>query len=570
MFRSWKIGMRLGAGFILLVVLVAVLGWVGVNNVRTLSGLTTNLYNHPYAVSTAALRIEGNLTKMHRSMKDVALAKDSGGIDKAHDKVDGYEQLVMKDFKILYDRFLGDKAKVKAAEQAVIDWKPIRDEVIDLMRAGKRAEAAAITKERGAQHVNQIYEIIGAFVQFADGKANEFYNKAQTARDNAFRTTYLFLAAVVVIALVLAWILTRGIVAPLAEAVAVNRQLAKGILDVHINIKGKDEIAVLMHSMEDMASRLRSVVGEVHEATEQVTSGSQELSRAAESISEGATEQAAAVEETSAAMEEMAANIQNNAENAQTTEGIAEKAASNAVVGGDSVSEALQAMRQIAEKITIIEEIARQTNLLALNAAIEAARAGEQGKGFAVVASEVRKLAERSQHASSEITHLAASSVRVAEQAGDLLEHLVPDIQKTAELVQEISAGSQEQRSGSDQINQSIHQLDQTIQRNAAASEQMAATAETLSGQAQRLEQAVAFFKFNEKSSTGNMAPSAPTMAVPARTSSRQASKGASRSINQKTPSKGNPLMLPHTTGDASAQAMPPTKPHHDTDFEPF
>jgi methyl-accepting chemotaxis protein len=193
-------------------------------------------------------------------------------------------------------------------------------------------------------------------------------------------------------------------------------------------------------------------------------------------------------------MEQMAANIRQNTDNAMQTEKIAVKSATDAREGGKAVTETVSAMKQIATKISIIEEIARQTNLLALNAAIEAARAGEHGKGFAVVASEVRKLAERSQSAAGEISQLSTSSVAIAEQAGDMLNKMLPDIQRTAELVQEINASSKEQDVGAEQINKAIQQLDQVIQQNAASAEEMASTTEELSSQAEQLKATIAFF----------------------------------------------------------------------------
>ncbi len=237
---------------------------------------------------------------------------------------------------------------------------------------------------------------------------------------------------------------------------------------------------------------ITKVLVDVRDVADNVTSASLQVSAAAQQISQGATEQAAAAEESSSSVEEMASMIKQNADNAKETERISSKAAGDAEEGGQAVGQAVEAMRQIADKISIIEEIARQTNLLALNAAIEAARAGEHGKGFAVVAAEVRKLAERSQSAAAEISVLSSSSVGVAERAGEMLATMVPNIQKTAGLIQEISAASIEQSSGTDQINQAIQQLDTVIQQNAGASEEMAATAEELSAQAESLQEYIA------------------------------------------------------------------------------
>jgi len=302
----------------------------------------------------------------------------------------------------------------------------------------------------------------------------------------------------VVIALILGIALTRSITGPVLQGVAFAKRMAEGDFTGRLEIDQRDEIGVLARALNDMVGRLRVVVADVRSATDNVASGSEELSASSESLSQGATEQAAAIEEVSSSIEEMASNIRQNADNAQQTERIALQAAKDAQEGGVAVGQAVVAMKNIAEKISIIEEIARQTNLLALNAAIEAARAGEHGKGFAVVAAEVRKLAERSGNAAGEISDLSSSTVTVSEKAGEMLLKLVPDIQRTAELVQEIAAATGEQNSGAEQINKAIQQLDQVIQQNASASEEMASTSEELSSQAQQLQQTMSFFRVDE------------------------------------------------------------------------
>jgi len=273
------------------------------------------------------------------------------------------------------------------------------------------------------------------------------------------------------------------------------KQVAQG--NLMVELKKRSDQDDLMDSLANMVDKLKEIVREVQAAADGVATGGQQLSATAQTLSQGATEQAASAEEISSSMEEMSSSIKQNADNASQTEKISNKSATDAREGGKAVNETVAAMKEIATKISIIEEIARQTNLLALNAAIEAARAGEHGKGFAVVASEVRKLAERSQTAAGEISELSGRSVQVAEAAGQMLTAILPDIQRTAELVQEISASSKEQDAGADQINRAIQQLDQVIQQNASAAEEMASTTEELAGQAEQLKSTIAFFSID-------------------------------------------------------------------------
>jgi methyl-accepting chemotaxis protein len=293
-----------------------------------------------------------------------------------------------------------------------------------------------------------------------------------------------------------------------ATANAANR-IAEGDLTVQPKLLSEQD--VLGHALVRMLENLRNTVNEVATAAANVATGSEEMTSTAQQVSQGASEQAAAAEETTSAMEEMAASVQQNADSARQTDKIASKAADDAKSGGEAVDRTVSAMKQVAEKITIIEEIARKTDLLALNAAVEAARAGEHGKGFAVVASEVRKLAERSQTAAAEISRLTIDGVRTAEGAGQSLAKLVPDIQRTAELVREIAAASVEQSNGAVQVNKAIQQLDQVIQQNASAAEEMSSSAEELSSQAGSLQSAVSFFRIDSGQRT---APGSPNKAA--------------------------------------------------------
>ena len=386
---------------------------------------------------------------------------------------------------------------------------------------------------------------------------------AETAASSLATSSNILIAGCILcvgLALTLGIIITRMITGPVGKLVTGLSQIAIGDLSARVTVDSSDEIGQLSAAankmaealdakaklavqigdgdlrhevklasekdslglaLQKMVTNLREVVANVRSAAENVSSGSEEMTTTAQSLSTGSSEQAASVEEVSASMEQSAASIQLNTENARQTEKIAGKAAQDATEAGQSVAQTVKAMKEIAQKISIIEEIARQTDLLALNAAIEAARAGEHGKGFAVVASEVRKLAERSQTAAGEISKLSSSSVEIAESAGSMLDKLVPDIRKTAELVKEIAAGSEEQNTGASQVNKAVQELDKVIQQNASASEEMASASEELASQAEQLQSAIEFFKVTDDSSSRRGQPPAP----PARPAPMQAAK---------------------------------------------
>jgi methyl-accepting chemotaxis protein len=314
------------------------------------------------------------------------------------------------------------------------------------------------------------------------------------------------------------------------EITAAAEEIAGGNLTV--KLEKRSEKDTLMQALSAMTEALTRTVGDIRSIASEVSAAAQAISSASIQVSKGASSQADSAEEASSSMEQMVSNIKQNADNAQTTDKIANKSSQDAQDSGKSVLEAVVAMKEIASKISIIEEIARQTNLLALNAAIEAARAGEHGKGFAVVASEVRRLAERSQKAAAEINGLSTSTLKVSEKSGEMLNKLVPDIQKTAELVQEITAASKEQDTGSSQINQALQQLEKVIQENASASEEMASTTEELTGQADQLVSALSFFRTGDEHlvSTHKVGAAKPSVAA---ASTKVEAKGKGTAISK-------------------------------------
>jgi methyl-accepting chemotaxis protein len=349
-----------------------------------------------------------------------------------------------------------------------------------------------------ATGIDQLSELI---VKENERRSNAV-QEAATVEFLASRTISLisFVVSLVIGVALAIWII-RGLLKQLggdpAYAVEVVRAVTIGDLTIEVATKAGDQSS-LLYTMKTMIGKLSQVVSEVRASAEALSSASEEVSATAQSMSQASSEQAASVEETSASVEQMTASITQNSENAKVTDGMAVQAARQAGEGGEAVNRTVEAMKQIAKRIGIIDDIAYQTNLLALNAAIEAARAGEHGKGFAVVAGEVRKLAERSQVAAQEIGELAGSSVEVAEKAGKLLTDMVPSIKKTSDLVQEIAAASEEQSSSVGQVNTAMVQLNQLTQQNASSSEELAATSEEMSGQAEALQQLVGFFKIED------------------------------------------------------------------------
>ena len=351
---------------------------------------------------------------------------------------------------------------------------------------------------------------VDELVAYSADAAERANQEAQATAAQTFWLLVIAIGVAVLLAIGMGLLLSRHVTRQLGGepdyATAIAQKVAAGDLTVEVQVSNDNS---LLASMKSMVERLTQVIGEVRSSADALASASEQVSAASTTLSQNSTEQAASVEETSAAIEQISATVAQNAENAQVTDNMATKSANEAREGGRTVKETVNAMKDIAEKVRIIDAIAYQTNLLALNAAIEAARAGDHGKGFAVVAAEVRKLAERSQVAAQEIGELASSSVQLAANAGQVLDQMVPAIGQTADLVKEITAASREQSTGLEQITMAIGQLSQTTQTNAAASEELSATSEEMSAQATQLQQMMTFFRLQAGETGMASAPAA-------------------------------------------------------------
>jgi len=389
-----------------------------------------------------------------------------------------------------------DKDLWEQEKKAWADYDATLDSVLALSRANKNIEARDL-QAKNIPIALKVTDLVNQNFDYNIELAKKGAEAAVSAKSQATILAFIVVILTLTIVSLIAFFVTRNLLKILGgepgDAAAIVAKVAGGDLSIQVRLAPGDSTS-MMASIQNMVIKLAGIISSVREASSTLVSASEQLSSTAQSLSQGASEQAASVEETSASIEEMSASIAQNNENAKVTGDIATRTAKETVQGGEAVRETVSAMKQIAQKIAIIDDIAYQTNLLALNAAIEAGRAGEHGKGFAVVAAEVRKLAERSQVAAEEISRLASSSVDLAGRAGNLLETIVPSIQKTSDLVQEIAAASSEQNSGVGQINGAIGQISQAIQQNAAASEELASTSEEVSAQAQELQFIMEYF----------------------------------------------------------------------------
>ena len=504
--KNLKISIKLIASFITVSLIMVFIGYYGIANMKAINNNLKKIFKKNMPSVEYLLNIDRDIHRALVAERSMIFANVISDLYRelvsTHKAALQYTQYNLNEFaKIAISK--EEKTLLNDFQTAMKEWMELTNSSVNARSSDTRqgrSEAIDLTFGKGKQKFDIMRGILGQLIDINIKMAE----RAELASTKTYSSSFKMLSIVIVLGallgLCLGYLISRLITKPLSQILTMLKDIAQGEGDLtkRLEITSKDETGEVAKWFNVFVAKLRVSVAKAKSVSDNVSSGSEEMSSTSEEMSQGATEQAAAAEEASSSMEEMMANIKQNADNSVQTEKIAIKSAEDAKEGGKAVEEAVSAMKDIAEKISIIEEIDRQTNLLALNAAIEAARAGEHGKGFAVVAAEVRKLAERSQKAAGEITQLSSSSVEVAEKAGGMLKQLVPDIQKTADLVKEISASCNEQNTGAEQINKAIQQLDQVIQQNASASEEMASTAEELSSQAEQLQGTMEFFKIDE------------------------------------------------------------------------
>jgi methyl-accepting chemotaxis protein len=496
--KNLKIGIRLGLGFGAVLLLLVAIAMLGINRMSSMNDATQNITDDAYPKVVLAKDLIRDAVDIPRQMRGMLLTSDAAEHQRYRKQI---EQL-----RADANGRIADLTKLVASESGKKLLKQITDkhaaleptyaQFYGLVDSDRQRAAEFVSKDVMPAN-REFTEAINELAKHQSEKMKKLADEADRTYADTRQLVIGITAGAALLAVLIATMITLSVTRPLRQAVDAADRLAAGDLTVDIHANSRDEAGLLLAAMKNMIAKLTQVVGEVNGSAQSLASASEEVSATAQSLSQAASEQAAGVEETSASLEQMTASIAQNTENARVTDGMAAQAAREAAEGGEAVKATVTAMQRIAKQIGIIDDIAYQTNLLALNAAIEAARAGEHGKGFAVVAAEVRKLAERSQVAAQEIGEVATNSVELAERAGSLLDRMVPNIRKTSDLVQEITAASEEQSAGVGQINAAVGQMSQTTQQNASSSEELAATAEEMSSQAEQLQAAMAFFRID-------------------------------------------------------------------------
>jgi methyl-accepting chemotaxis protein len=497
---TMKVGTRLGLGYGGVILLLVIIAGVSLNSMNTLMSGIDDMVNDKFPKTVWANNVINNINLIARAMRNTLLVKDQDTINKELNRIKEAREIIKENLDKLDEKItsVDGKSQLKAVFDSRSAYVNAQDQFIKLASEGKQEEATAYLLGTVRKLQNSYIDTVNALIEFQTQLMQQTGEEAKATVSSSTNLIKLLAILSLLAGGTAGWLITRSLMKQLggepAYAAETVKQMSGGDLSVEVLLKDGDKTS-LLHDLKEMRDQLSDVVQQVRSNSEAVSNASKEVSATAQSISQATTQQAASVEETGSSIEELSASVQQNTENANITEQMASQSADGAKQGSDAVIETVAAMKHIAKKIGLIEDIAYKTNLLSLNAAIEAASAGEQGKGFAVVAAEVRKLAESSRTTAEEINELATNSVAIAEKAGMLIGNVLPNIVKTSNLVDEITAASKEQASGIQQIGEAMRQLDKATQQNAAISEEMAATAEELNSQAEELQNVVGFFK---------------------------------------------------------------------------
>ena len=539
-----RVATKLGLGFGVILLMLIVVSLISWRSMKAADDQLNDIVNDNMVKIALVNDMSQAVHVVSRVIRSVVMLDEPDAIKQ--------EEAKLLAARTKYDKAWDELTKTPASEKGQAIRKKISEDaaaarevnnrVLALANANKDEDARNLILKEGGPKVTKWQEAMDENITFQEENNKKQAAEAMADASRAIMIILILSGCAIVVGIVVAVLITRGLLKQLggepgyvAEVVS---KVAAGDLTVQVTLSQNDTTSMLS-AVKGMIAKLAEIIGEVTTAADALANAAGQVSATSQSLSQSSSEQAASVEETTASIEQMTASITQNTENAKVTDNMATKSSAEATQGGTAVKDTVEAMKSIAGKIGIIDDIAYQTNLLALNAAIEAARAGEHGKGFAVVAAEVRKLAERSQVAAQEIGQLAGSSVKMAEQAGKLLDEMVPSIKKTSDLVQEIAAASQEQSAGVGQINGAMGQLNKATQQNASASEELAATAEEMGGQAAQLQELMTFFTMEQKVGGGGTAKRA-----------RPAGSGGAKAAATKAHSAARPAAAAEAEGD--------------------